>query len=112
MFHLEDLGVKKIIVKYSGGGDSGQIDEVFFSKTGEDDDELTAEQAGVKAEAVDIIESKTYKLLNPIEDWYNNDGGYGIVTIQVPSGDYNIENNVYHMETETYEHDGQLEDNE
>jgi hypothetical protein len=109
MMHLEDLGVKKVIVKYSGGGDSGQIDEILFSKT-EDDDENDGEDIGVNKEVLEIIEAKAYRLLNPIEDWYNNDGGYGTVIIQVPTGEYNIENNIYITETETYEHDGKLED--
>lgn len=112
MLHLEDLGVKKVIVQYSGGGDSGQIDEIYFSKSGEDDDENNGEKAGVSAEVIEIIEAKSYRLLDPIEDWYNNEGGYGTIIINVPSGDYKIENNVYVREIETFDHDGTLEDDQ
>ena len=105
MMHLVDLGVKSIIVNYSGSGDSGQIDEILFQDS--EDNETTQE---VYSDVRDIIEKRSYDLLNPIEDWYNNEGGYGQIVIQVPSGEYTIENNIYITETETYNHEGQLTD--
>ena len=108
MMHLQDLGVKQVIIRYSGSGDSGQIDDIFYIRSS--DDEESSTDIGVNDTVHSIIESRSYTLLNPIEDWYNNEGGYGTIKIEVPSGEYHIENNINIVNVETYEHEGQLED--
>jgi hypothetical protein len=47
-------------------------------------------------------------LLNEIEDWWNNEGGYGTLCIMVPSGKYIINNHIRITDTEDYFHDGDL----
>jgi hypothetical protein len=49
-------------------------------------------------------------MLDDIEDWYNNDGGYGTVTINLNDFTYSIENNVRITDVETYNHEGELKD--
>jgi len=110
MFKLEDLGVKQIKVEYSGEGDSGQIDETFFeNKEGED---LIQE---ISESIVDFVHDYCYDhILNTdiIEDWINNEGGRGTVKIQVPSGEYTVENNIRIEQYETYNHEGMLKGGE
>ena len=48
------------------------------------------------------------KILNNLEDWWNNDGGYGTMLIKIPSGKYEINNMIYITDTEEFEHDGDL----
>jgi hypothetical protein len=56
----------------------------------------------------DIEDFANDKILGDIEDWWNNDGGYGILSILVPSGKYKIENTIYITNTEDYVHEGSL----
>lgn len=104
MNYLDDLGIEKIIVNYSGSGDSGQIDEILFEDIeGNDNTE-------VNDDIREQIESLSYRLLDGVEDWYNNEGGFGTIVITVPDANYNIENNINITEVETYNHEGQLTD--
>ena len=119
LLQLADLGVTGIKIIYSGGGDSGAIDEIIYTT-----EEVTfledLENLDLYSENVlnlrdlstslysDIEDFATSKLLDNIEDWWNNDGGYGTVLITIPSGNYKINNNIYFTETETYNHNGNL----
>ena len=47
-------------------------------------------------------------LLNNLEDWWNNDGGFGDLCICIPSGQYSIYNHIRYYDTEDYMHDGNL----
>ena len=119
LLQLADLGVTGIKIFYSGGGDSGDIDDIIYTTTkeasfdnimnltsyGEDllnlqtlDDELSDK----------IKDFANEKILNDIEDWWNNDGGYGTMLIKIPSGNYEINNIIYITDTEEFEHDGDL----
>ena len=119
LLQLADLGVTGIKIFYSGSGDSGDIDDVVYTTTkeasfdnimnltsyGEDllnlqtlDDELSDK----------IKDFANEKILNDIEDWWNNDGGYGTMLIKIPSGKYEINNMIYVTDTEEFEHDGDL----
>jgi hypothetical protein len=119
LLKLADLGVTGIKIFYSGGGDSGDIDDIIYTTTkeatfnnimnlttyGEDllnlqtlDDELSDK----------IRDFASEKILNDLEDWWNNDGGYGTMLIKIPSGKYEINNTIYITDTEEFEHDGDL----
>ena len=119
LLKLADLDVTEIKIFYSGGGDSGDIDDIVYTTTkeaafnnimnlpchGEDvlylqnlDDEL----------ADKIKDFANEKILNDLEDWWNNDGGYGVMIIKIPSGKYEISNTIYVTDTEEFEHDGDL----
>ena len=73
---LKDAGVKSVDIRYDGGGDSGQVEDVEFNGDNIDSSALN-----------DMFERDlqhlAYHLLeNHYEhDWYNNDGGYGNITI-------------------------------
>jgi len=100
---LKDSGVKKIIITYSGCGDSGQINDIiYFDKEGE----------LIDHENVDIdhfnLRDLCYPALEGIEDWYNNDGGDGEYTINLETMKYDIVNNVNYMTQQTYNHSGFL----
>jgi hypothetical protein len=119
LLQLADLGVTGIKIFYSGGGDSGDIDDIIYTTTkeasfdnimnltsyGEDllnlqtlDDELSDK----------IKDFANEKILNHLEDWWNNDGGFGAMLIKIPSGQYEINNIIYVTDTEEFQHDGDL----
>ena len=119
LLQLADLGVTGIKIIYSGGGDSGAIDEIIYTTeevtTFEDLDYLDPYSENVlnlrdlsTSFYSNIEDFATSQLLDNVEDWWNNEGGHGTVLITIPSGNYTINNNIYFTETETYNHNGNL----
>jgi hypothetical protein len=118
LIQLADQGVTGIKVHYDGGGDSGAIENIVYT------DKENAEFSDIDLviswdEEKDLgnINSRAYAniqnfahetLLDNIEDWWNNEGGYGDILIKVPSGEYLINNNVRIMNVEEYNHHGNL----
>ena len=126
LIQLADLGVTGIQIYYEGSGDSGCIDEVLYTTDKlpenledafdkirslntwrEDAKYLRNLDSGLSSDIESFAEEK---ILDGIEDWWNNDGGYGTMCILVPSGKYDVMNNVRITEVETYEHVGNLID--
>jgi hypothetical protein len=126
LIQLADLGVTGIQIYYEGSGDSGCIDEVLYTtdklpENLEDafdkirslntwDEEakyLRNLDSGLSSDIESFAEEK---ILDSIEDWWNNDGGYGTMCILVPSGKYDVMNNIRITEVETFEHVGNLID--
>ena len=126
LIQLADLGVTGIQIYYEGSGDSGCIDEVLCTtaKLPEDEEKafdkirsFNSWEEGAKylrnldsGLSSDIESFAEEKILDSIEDWWNNDGGYGTMCILVPSGKYDVMNNVRITEVETYQHVGNLID--
>jgi len=119
LLKLADLGVTGIKIFYSGGGDSGDIDDVIYTTTKEasfyDIMNLSTYGEGFLHLADldgylrdDLIDFANEKILNDLEDWWNNDGGYGVMLIKIPSGQYEINNTIYVTDTEEFGHDGDL----
>jgi hypothetical protein len=108
-------GYKSILVHYEGSGDSGAIDNVALSKEEFDSDDFSYYSQEHYCEPIvdtslhslieDFVENK---LLQDIEDWYNNEGGCGTVLIRIPSGEYHIDNEVRVIEYENYKHEGNI----
>ena len=121
---LADLGVTGIKVQYEGCDDSGAIDNVIYTTEkmseyeedafddindiyvwGQDVLYLRELDSGLESDIANFVEEK---LLNDIEDWWNNDGGSGAVCILVPSGKYKIYNDIRITQIESYFHEGSL----
>ena len=119
LFKLADLGVTGIQVSYEGGGDSGCIEAITYTtepcETPEDANDL-ADQYNQGKNLADLdqnlfeqIENFAHStILDQIEDWWNNEGGHGTMSIMVPSGKYKVNNTIYITETEDYFHEGDL----
>lgn len=96
LFNLGSQGFAAIKVTYQGGGDDGSIDEVGLIKIGEikfedgkaeeiGDPELTPMEHNLR----DLIENKVYdRILQSASDWYNNEGGGGILWISTLDRQY------------------------
>ncbi len=119
LLKLADLGVTGVKIFYSGSGDSGDIDDVVYTTTKEaafnnimnlsNYGEGILYLADLDGELRDdLIDFANEKILNNLEDWWNNDGGYGAMIIKIPSGQYEIHNTIYVTDTEEFEHDGDL----
>jgi hypothetical protein len=124
LLQLADRGVTGIKLFYSGGGDSGAVDDIVYTtkKLSEDEEDAFEEINDLQnygenvnnlneldsSISADIENFSQDKILDSIEDWWNNDGGHGVMLIIVPSGKYKIHNEIYYTSTESYEHDGDL----
>lgn len=123
---LVEEGIGYIHIEYMGGGDSGAIENInYVSNSCEKMQDLwnTEEIPPGLPHTCDIIdkpskldeliiEDLAYKHLNVIEDWWNNDGGYGGLIIEIPSLQFKNANIIEYRQSETYMHDGILEKKE
>lgn len=107
LFSLAEAGVKTIDIRYSGGGDSGSIEEtVALDKKGVYMDPDTLDRW---KEIVEALDAWAYKRLENVEgDWINNEGGSGTFTIQVPSGEYTLAHSI--NVTQDFDHEGTIKD--
>jgi len=118
LIQLADQGVTGIKIHYDGGGDSGAIENIVYTDIEDanfsdidlvsawDQDKLLAT---LNSSAYATIENFAHEtILDNIEDWWNNEGGYGELLIKVPSGEYIINNNIRIMNVEEYNHHGNL----
>jgi hypothetical protein len=121
LLQLADLGVTGIRIHYEGAGDSGAIESINYTteEINEPSDVLDNvdsfssenELIDLNSKIAELIESWTNdKLINDIENWWDNEGGNGDVCICVPSGKYCIYNSVRIIEYEEYTHDGNVID--
>lgn len=117
LIELGNQGVTGIKIHYDGSGDSGAIEEVNYTTdpcASPDDVDDNVEVWGgnslgeINASAYEKFKNLGYTLLEGVEDWYNNEGGFGDICICVPSGKYIINNNVRITNVEFYLHDGNL----
>ena len=124
LLQLADLGVTGIRIYYEGGGDDGSIESITYT-TGRAAD-YTDEEMFEIVKDVDYLNCENdlsvlnnelsrkleefahCTILDNIEDWWNNDGGYGTLCILIPSGKYVIENNVRYSEFHNYIHTSDL----
>jgi hypothetical protein len=118
LIQLADQGVTGIKVHYDGSGDSGAIENIVYTDIENanfsDIDLVSAwdqnlNLATINSSAYSDIENFAHEvILDQIEDWWNNEGGYGDLLIKVPSGEYIVNNNVRIMNVEEYNHHGNL----
>lgn len=83
-------GVESVEIFFDGAGDSGSIENI--------------EPVGgtISDDMLKKIEDWAYEVLEGTDvDWYNNDGGYGDIIIDVKKRTYRFEVNVRHTVSET-----------
>ena len=118
LIQLADQGVTGIKVHYDGGGDSGAIENIVYTdKENAEFSDIDLVISWDEDKNLEKLNSSAYEtiqdfahetILDNIEDWWNNEGGYGELLIKVPSGEYIVNNNVRIMNVEEYNHHGNL----
>jgi hypothetical protein len=116
---LHELKIESVDIEFDGCGDSGQIE--FIRSTPEIDlesiivgefeiqvaigygPEGPKHRTEVKQKTLhDLIEELSYAYLEDMgHDWYNNDGGYGTITITASKGYASMD---YHQRISSSEH--------
>ncbi len=94
LIELNLSGITNIEFSYSGGGDDGAIDDINYLNMDGDTIIINKE---ISENIINILEDTADDLLCQITDWWNNDGGYGELTLNTIDGDYKIKNNVGNM---------------
>lgn len=98
---VKDQGVNRIIINFSGSGDSGDIDDIEYYQENEEISSSIqikdSDENVLRDFAYDIISSK----VDTVGDWVNNEGGYGNVEIDVETNHYTL--NYSQRTTEDYD---------
>jgi len=121
LLKLADLGVTGIAVYYEGSGDSGAIETIAYTTSPCDtpddivdkiDDVWSAPNVNTLLDSaeVEMLDDFAYKVLNDVENWWDNEGGWGTLYIHIPSSDYYLSNNIRIIETEEFNYEGKLID--
>ena len=86
-------GISHIEFSYSGAGDDGAIDSIgYFDENNKEIVQMWKDDSWHN-----ILENIADEILCQITDWWNNDGGYGELTLNTLDGTYSIQNNVGSM---------------
>jgi hypothetical protein len=92
---LEQRGIKEVQIPYDGSGDSGSTEDAHFITT--DGDEVDLEEFETAADKLaNYILDDHYNV-----DWYNNDGGYGVIKLNVVDKTWEIDG--YYREIQSVE---------
>jgi hypothetical protein len=75
---LKDAGVTSVNIRYDGGGDSGHLEDVEFDGTNLDHPAILDRFSGELEDLGAHLLEAHYSY-----DWYNNDGGYGDIRIDL-----------------------------
>ena len=111
MLHkLKDIGAAYVHIEYTGGGDSGFIDST--SALNSENNFINIHELPNHTELQNILlniaDYFEESILSNIEDWWNNDGGFGTLILDLSDLSYRIENNIRHTQTELYYHEGDI----
>ena len=88
LFKLKDQNITTIEYEYSGSGDDGCIEYInFYNNINGVEPDLTDNEKT-------ILEDHASEILTKVSDWWNNDGGYGTLTLSTKNGSYTVDNNI------------------
>lgn len=89
---LRDEGVSSVEISYDGSGDSGSIGDVYINRGLKYPQYDAEEHNRLQALFSGELEDFGYHILNNYYDWdwYNNEGGYGNVVIDVATSEVSV----------------------
>ena len=89
---LAEKGVVKVAIGFDGSGDSGSIEDNISYYVENDDSELILSE-DISSQVDDQLIELGYHILDRYYgyDWYNNEGGYGTININIKDQNWDIE---------------------
>jgi hypothetical protein len=83
---LKNMGITELVGEYNGSGDSGSIETIYCE---DEDGNIISIESDVESK----VEEMLYEVLsdNYDYDWYNNDGGYGTVRINIEDKTWKVD---------------------
>jgi hypothetical protein len=120
--NLKNFRITGILITYEGSGDEGYIENICYTKNNcqtlddvkehiNDPWDSDNHLIDVDKETRDLAEEWADEILDNVENWYNDDGGYGTIILLVNEGKHVINNNVKYTEVDSYTHNGNITDN-
>jgi hypothetical protein len=107
----ELLNVTSLSIPFDGSGDSGCIDASEIKFYDQNNDEVELESA-LENDLLGFAESLGDHILERHYDydWYNNDGGYGTINIDIANKTWSIEGYTRITDVEEANEDGSIDD--
>ena len=102
--NLKLSGITTIIIEFSGGGDSGSIDDIIYYK---DDTIVRISDSNTR----EVIESIADSLLEEAPDYINNEGGHGNIELNLLDNTYKTTVNIRVVDYDCYDYSGTITDN-
>lgn len=130
ILEAKEKGATHVVFFFSGGGDSGAMDEKYLidsNITDDNGDSIIDEDGNLLfapnspefdkvKEGIGNISDDHWKILEEnIEgcyddhDWWNNDGGYGYLILNLTDFTYRVNYNIYYTESKEEVSSGKLE---
>ena len=100
---------KYIIITYEGSGDDGSVEQIYMSNEIPD-----SPWESINGQEITLPDSNAIEnwacdtALESVSNWYDYDGGYGIIVINVNDGTYEVENNVRYVDVTTETQSGKV----
>jgi|SRR6266404_2966448 len=101
--HLKLAGVTKITVSFDGSGDSGEITDITAKNF-----DLEVQCPGKQDSYERLLSAVMGAYLEDKEDWYNNDGGYGSITIDLTHRTIQCDMNIRITNIEEYTYEDKI----
>lgn len=93
MRFFASLGIIKITIDFDGSGDSGQVNDISIEGLVDKPENIKPPELGGKT-IRQFVDDYADRLLEQSQyDWYNNDGGFGDITIR-PGAEKPVEFNM------------------
>lgn len=118
---VRDHGVHYIGCTYDGGGDEGYIQSIVYASEKYEEsfsegeiEEGTGDEGDIefvhpKLKSIEnSLEELFYVQLNKVENWWDNEGGYGTLLIDTATGEFKQHNATYTRTEENYNHVGKF----
>lgn len=96
----QKYGITAIEAEFNGGGDSGEIEDITYYSDIECKNPVKDKpENGTDAIIIGLLDEY---LDNTGYDWYNDDGGYGSITLNLITGDIKCEMNIAYISYDTH----------
>ena len=96
---MKEAGLQSACANFDGCGDSGAVESVLFY----DKDGTVFELEKDRQDLPSLVDQFTYDYLDANDiDWYNNDGGYGELSIAANTGKATLNVSTRYTETNDY----------
>jgi hypothetical protein len=117
LFNLAAQGYSDLCIIYDGSGDDGSIENIIPIPRdleiliGHDSCYEIENPIELDEDLYKLIENQAYrKVLDHLEDWCNNDGGYGQLYISTENSSYDSYHYTRYTDINAHPSDGQIED--
>lgn len=107
---LKEHNFTKVVIEFSGSGDDGDIESIYFMTKAEDGSSQVVDYDEKnpllleETDIYDVLKEFGYLILNMSGyDWVNNEGGYGTIAVEVEERKTHLDMNIAYTHYNNYE---------